>query len=102
MATAENFPKFGTSRFSWPALWFAKIQDVCEIRHSLTVVNFVAAKAPNFNKVQQSSTSGPQTIQQQSLRINKIPQTSTRLGIWFGTRRPEVQILSPRPFFSIA
>ena len=40
---------------------------------SVTVDNFVAAKASNFNKVQQTSTSRPQTLQQQSLRINKNP-----------------------------
>ena len=69
--------------------------------NSLTGVDdFVAAKAPNFNKVQQSSTGGPQTFQQQSLKNNKNQQTSTKLGIWFGTRRPVVQIHSPRPFFS--
>jgi hypothetical protein len=38
-----------------------------------TVVDFVTAKAPNFNKIQQCSTSRPQTIQQESLRINRIP-----------------------------
>jgi hypothetical protein len=38
-----------------------------------TVVNFVTAKAPDFNKIQQSSTSEPQTVQQESLRINTIP-----------------------------
>jgi hypothetical protein len=39
----------------------------------VAVANFVAEKASNFNKVQQTSTSGPQTIQQESLRINKNP-----------------------------
>ncbi len=63
------------------------------------VVDFVAAKASKFNRIQHGSTSDPQTIQQESLRINKFRQTSTSFGIWFGTRRPEVQILSPRPFF---
>jgi hypothetical protein len=38
-----------------------------------TVDNFVSEKASNFNKAQQSSTSTPQRIQQQSLRINKNP-----------------------------
>jgi hypothetical protein len=60
------------------------------------VDDFETAKAPNFDKIQYSSTSGSQTIQQESLRTNKIPSTSTRLGIWFGTRRPVVQIHSPR------
>jgi len=36
-----------------------------------TVDNFVTAKASNFNKFQQTSTRRPQTIQHQSLRINK-------------------------------
>jgi hypothetical protein len=38
-----------------------------------TVDNFVTAKAPNFNSFQSTSTSETQTIQQQSLRINKNP-----------------------------
>jgi hypothetical protein len=84
------------------SLWFAKIQDGYEIGYFKSVDDFVTAKAPNFNKIQQGSTSEPQTIQQESLRNNKIPQTSTSLVTWFGTRRPEVQILSPRPFFPIA
>src|SRR5260221_9649778 len=40
-----------------------------KIRHPSSVVDFVTAKAPSFNKIQQSSTSKPQTIQQESLRI---------------------------------
>jgi hypothetical protein len=64
----------------------------------LSVVDFVTPKAPNFSKIQSSSTSEPQTLQQESLRINKIPWTSTKLVTWFGTRRPVVQIHSPRPF----
>ena len=54
------------------------------------VDDFVTAKAPDFNMIQQGSTSRPQTIQQESLKINKILQTSTSLGTWFGTRRPGV------------
>jgi hypothetical protein len=38
-----------------------------------TVDNFVADKASNFNKVQQTSTGRPQLHQQESLRINKNP-----------------------------
>jgi len=76
-----------------------EFQDSYEIGCLKSVDDFVAAKAPNFNKVQQSSTSGLQTIQQQSLRNNRNPQTSTSFNIWFGTRRPVVQIHSPRPFF---
>jgi hypothetical protein len=37
-----------------------------------------------------STTSRPQTIQQESLRIHKVLQTSTGFGIWFGTRRSGV------------
>jgi hypothetical protein len=65
---------------------------------NFAVDDFVAVKALSFNKVQQSSTRRPQTVQQQSLRNNKNPQISIRLGTWFGTRGSEVQILSPRPF----
>jgi hypothetical protein len=36
-----------------------------------TVDNFVAERASDFKKVQQTSTSKPQLPQQQSLRINK-------------------------------
>ena len=73
---------------------------IVRLAFALGVDNFVAAKAPNFNKVQQSSTSEQQRVQQELLRNNKKPETSTRLGIWFGTRGSEVQILSPRPYFS--
>jgi hypothetical protein len=37
------------------------------------VDEFVTAKASDFNKVQHGSTSAPQTVQQQSLGINKNP-----------------------------
>lgn len=63
-----------------------------------TVDNFATAKAPSFNSFQPTPTSRPQTFQHQSLRINKNPQISIGSGIWFGTRGPEVQILSPRSF----
>ena len=43
------------------------------IRRLGTVDDFVAAEARSFVKVQQTSTSRPQTVQHQSLRINKIP-----------------------------
>jgi hypothetical protein len=39
----------------------------------VTVDNFVDAKASNFDKVQQTSTSRPQLLQHESLRINKNP-----------------------------
>jgi hypothetical protein len=35
-----------------------------KIGYFQSVVDFVTAEAPNFNKIQQSSTSEPQTIQQ--------------------------------------
>jgi hypothetical protein len=38
-----------------------------------TLDNFVTAKGPNFNKIQQASTGKPQTLQHQWLRINKNP-----------------------------
>jgi hypothetical protein len=63
----------------------------------MTVVDFVAAKASRILKAQQLSTSGLQQVQYQSLKNRKIQQISIRLGIWFGIRGSEVQILSPRP-----
>jgi hypothetical protein len=51
----------------------AELQSGCGLAIFWTVDNFVAEKASDFNKVQQTSTSRPQTIQQQSLRINKNP-----------------------------
>ena len=53
----------------------------------------------DLNAFQPSSTAGLQTIHLKSLRTGRILQDSTRLGIWFGTRRPVVQIHSPRPFY---
>jgi|HubBroStandDraft_6_1064221.scaffolds.fasta_scaffold23237_3 hypothetical protein len=50
---------------------FAKIRNGREIDYFGSVDKFVAAKAPDFNKFLQTSTSKPQTFQQQSLRINK-------------------------------
>jgi hypothetical protein len=63
---------------------------------------FCAEKASDFNKSQQLSTSGVQQVQYQSVKNNKLQQNSIGFGIWFGTRGSEVQILSPRPFFSAA
>jgi hypothetical protein len=68
----------------------AKIQNGCENSSFTGVDDFVTAKAPSFNKIQSASTGEPQTFQQASLRINKIPHVSTRFGAWFGTRRPVV------------
>ena len=52
----------------------------------MAVDDFVAVKAHDFNKGQQTSISGLQQVQQQSLGINKIQQISISSGIWFGTR----------------
>jgi hypothetical protein len=65
------------------------------------VVKNEAAKAPDFNRIHQALAARPQLVQQQSLRNNRILQISISLGIWFGTRGSEVQILSPRPIFSV-
>jgi carboxymethylenebutenolidase len=64
---------------------------------SAAVDNFVAAKASNINKVHQRSTSRPQSIQQQALRIHKNPLISTSAGIWFATRGSQVRTLSRPP-----
>jgi hypothetical protein len=68
----------------------------------LAVDNFEAVKAFRNNKLQQLSTSGGQTLQQQSLRNNKFQQVPTETGIWFGTRGSGIQIPSPRPTPPIA
>src|SRR6266852_3974701 len=73
----------------------AIIYNGSEIDDCENTVDLVPAKAPNFDKIQQSSTSRSQTIQQESLRINKFLLSSTSLVTWFGTRRPVVQIHSP-------
>jgi hypothetical protein len=70
-----------------------------KVRHGVGKIE--AAKASNFNKEQEISTGCSQKIQYQSVRNNKFQQVSIPLGIWFGTRGSEVQILSPRPIFSI-
>jgi hypothetical protein len=59
-----------TRRMACPS---PKIKTGGEMGSSATVDNFVDVKASNFNKVQQLSTSRPQTFQQQSLRIDKNP-----------------------------
>jgi hypothetical protein len=58
-------------------------------------------RALGFNRIHQISTTSVQLVQQQSLEDTNFLQISISLGIWFGTRGLEVQILSPRPFFSI-
>ena len=64
-----------------------------------TVGDFVAVRTSRNHRVLQLSTSDVQQVQYQSIKNNRIPQSSTRFGIWFGTRGSEVQILSPRPIF---
>ena len=59
---------------------------VAKLWRTKNVDDFVTAKASNFNRVQQSSTSGLQRFQQESLRNHKFQQSSTGFGIWFGTR----------------
>ena len=67
----------------------------------LAVDDFVAAKASDFNKEQLLSTNGVQEVQYQSIGNNRIPQSSIGIGIWFGTRGSEVQILSsPSIYFN--
>jgi hypothetical protein len=64
---------------------------------TVIVGNFATVKASNFNKLQQLLTARPQAVQYQPVTIFKIQSISIILGIWFGTRGSEVQILSPRP-----
>ena len=66
----------------------------------MTVGKIEAVEALCFHKLQQTSTTEPQLIQQESVGNNKILRVSITSGIWFGTRGSEVQILSPRPIFS--
>jgi putative transposase len=72
---------------------------ICSIRN---VGNFVAVEASRFLKVQYLSTGSRQQIQRQALRTCGVQQSSIGSGIWLGTRRSEVQILSPRPLFLIS
>ena len=104
----QNTEKPTRQKHGWPLTlptgsihYFTSVENKngCHIDYFTSVGNFVTAKAPEFNRVQQISTSGPQTFQQESLRIHKVLQSSTSFGIWFGTRRPVVQIHSPRPYF---
>jgi len=61
----------------------------------------VTVKASKNRTVQQLSRTGMQQVPYQSLTITKFQRNSISFGIWFGTRGSEVQILSPRPIFSI-
>src|SRR5271165_7009145 len=49
-------------------------------------------------RLQQSSTSGPQTFQQESLKIHKVQLNSTGSGIWFGGTGRSFKFPLPRPF----
>jgi len=77
--------------FEAEPLWFAKVMTGERQGPSVTVDNFVTAKAPSFNRLQQAGCK----------RFNRNPQISISAGIWFGTRRSVVQIHSPRPLFPI-
>jgi hypothetical protein len=72
------------------------------LRGSRTVDDFVVVKALGFTTFQYRSTAAPQTVQRQLLRINGISLFSITCEIRFGTSGSEVQILSPRPLFSLA
>jgi hypothetical protein len=61
------------------------------------VDDFVAAKASDFNKDQQSSMSGLQQVQYQSVKNLKFQQASIDPGIWFGIKGVGGSNLSPRP-----
>jgi hypothetical protein len=52
------------------------------------------SRSTHFNWFSQSAV---QQVHYQSLQNNRISKISISLGIWFGTRRSKVQILSPRP-----
>ena len=63
----------------------------------IDVDEFVAARASCLDRLQQHSKGHDQRFPYQLLRNHRVQQISTGLGIWFGTRRPLVQIQSPRP-----
>jgi hypothetical protein len=58
----EMFARFSALKASLITFLFRSPQ---QIRKNDAVDNFVAAKASSFNKIQQSSTSKPQTLQQE-------------------------------------
>ena len=66
-----------------------------------TVVDFVAVKAPKNHLEPQLSIRWPQRIQSKAVIFYRFQQISINGRIGFGTRGSEVQILSPRPLFSI-
>jgi len=66
------------------------------IRRKANVDDFVAVKAPDFNTFQQALSCGVQKVQSKASKIHTFLHLSTNAEIWFGTKRPEVRILSPR------
>jgi hypothetical protein len=68
---------------------------------SVTVAEIVAVKAPWSNSEPQLSTIWPQLVQFKTVIFTRFQQISISGKNWFGTRGSEVQILSPRPMFSI-
>ena len=65
-----------------------------------TVSRKGALQALRNNTEPQHSTTRLQIIQYKTVKNNEFQQISITSRIWFGTRGSEVQILSPRPFFS--
>ena len=78
-------------------LSLAKISAVARfpsVTSAADVDELVPVKASKFIKVQHVSTSEPQRFQQEAAKNTRGQQSSISLGIWFGTRRPVVQIRS--------
>jgi hypothetical protein len=81
--TADGQDRFGLGKPALRGAGLKKTKDctLClattpgewKMGSTAIVDNFVTAKAPDFNKIQQSSTGMPQTLQHQSLRFNKNP-----------------------------
>ena len=75
---------------------FAKIQKRIEIRLGATVDNFVAARAPDLNKVKRSSIGGPKRFNSNHLESGEIREFPHALesgsgpgGRWFKSTRPD-------------
>ena len=66
------------------------------------VDDFVMVTPPKFTRFCYLSTRRCQVAHHKSLGIAQFHQISPRTGIWLGTRGSEVQILSPRPIFSMS
>jgi hypothetical protein len=63
---------------------------------SASIDDFVDERALWFNLFQQARNDSPQILQSKAPGIHPLPRVSTSTGIWFGTKRPELGILSPR------